>query len=116
MKRVEGVKKLFLGALFAGQELDVIDQQQIDIAEALTEAGHAVMLDAVDQLIGELLAGNVADRKVGAVLLHLVPDGLHQVGLAHSHSTVEEQRVVGLGRPLGDCQRGGVRKLIAGCR
>ena len=95
MKRIEGVKKLFLGALFAGEELNVIDQKQIDIAEALTEAGHAVMLDAVNELVGELLAGNITDRKVRAVSLHLMPNGLHQVGLAHAHATVEEQWVVG---------------------
>jgi hypothetical protein len=34
--------------------------------------------------------------------LHLVADGMHQVGLAHADAAVEEERVVGLGGALGD--------------
>ena len=49
----------------------------------------------------------------GFALLDLVPDGLHQVGLAHADATVQEQRVVGLGRSFRDCARGGMRELVA---
>ncbi len=45
--------------------------------------------------------------------LHLMPDGLHQVGLAHAHAAIEEQRIVGLRGPLGHGQRGGMRELVA---
>ena len=45
--------------------------------------------------------------------LHLVADGVHQVGLAHAHAAVEEERIVGLGGALGDGQRGGAGKLVA---
>jgi hypothetical protein len=29
-ERVEGVEELFLGALLAGEELDVVDQEHVD--------------------------------------------------------------------------------------
>ena len=39
---------------------------------------------------------------MGLAALHVVADGVHQVGLAHADAAVEEERVVGLGRALGD--------------
>ena len=52
-------------------------------------------------------------RGRGLAALHLVADGVHQVGLAHAHAAIEEERIVGLGGPFGHRQRGGARKLIA---
>ncbi len=37
VKRVEGVEELLLGALLALQELDVVDQQDVDVAVAALE-------------------------------------------------------------------------------
>src|SRR6185369_12506074 len=45
--------------------------------------------------------------------LHFVTDGLHEVGLAHSDATVEEERIVGLGGRFGDGQRGCVCELVS---
>ena len=52
----------------------------------------------------------LADRLAA---LHLVADGVHQVGLAHAHAAIQEERIVGARRPLGHRQRGGARKLVA---
>ena len=41
-----------------------------------------------------------------------MPDGVHQVRLAEPHTAVDEQRVVGPRRRLGDRATRGVRKLI----
>ena len=38
VQRVEGVEELFLGALLAGEELDVVDEQDVDVAELVAEA------------------------------------------------------------------------------
>ena len=35
MERVEGMEELLLGALAAGQELDVVEDQRVDAAELL---------------------------------------------------------------------------------
>ena len=44
----------------------------------------------------------------------VVPDRVHQVRLAESHAAVDEQRVVGPRRRLGDGAAGGVRELVRG--
>jgi hypothetical protein len=111
---VEGVEELFLGALLAGEELDVVDEQDVDGAVLVAEAGHLVVADGVDHLVGELFAGDVADGGVGLAALDEVADGLHEVGLAHADAAVEEERVVGLGGALGDGLR--ARHGRTGCR
>ena len=88
-------------------------EQQIDRAELVAEAGHAVVTQRVDHLVGELLARDIADRGLRFAALHLVADGVHEMGLAHAGAAVEEERVVGLRGPLGDCAGGGAGKLVA---
>ena len=61
MQGVEGVKELLLGVFLAFNELDVIHQQQICSAVAVPEGLHAVLADAVDQVIGEGFGGDVGD-------------------------------------------------------
>ena len=46
------------------------------------------------------------------MLQHVVTDGVHQMRFAESHTTVDEQRVVGPRRRLRHGAAGGVRKLI----
>ena len=64
VQRVEGVEELFLGAFLLRQELDVVDQQHVHVAELVAEAGHLVVAQRVDHLVGELLAGDVADGRL----------------------------------------------------
>ena len=49
----------------------------------------------------------------GLAALHLVADGVHQVGLAHAHAAIQEERIVSARRALGHGQRGGAGKLVA---
>src|SRR3984957_6726862 len=91
------MEELFLSALFLSQELDVIYQQYVHIAELVAEAGHFVIAQRVDHIVGELLAGYVADSQLRLPLAHLVANGLHQMGLAHTDAAIEEERVVSLG-------------------
>ena len=99
---------------FCGEELDVVDEQQIHGAEAVAEAGHLVVAHGADHLVGELLRGDVGDGRAGLAQLHLMTDGVHEVRLAHAHAAVEEERVVSLGGLLGDGHGGGAGELIAG--
>ena len=113
VQRVERMEELFLGALLAGQELDVVDEQHIHTAVLVAEAGHLVVAHGVDQLVRKLLAGNIADGCVRHARLHTMADGLHQVGLAHAYAAIHEERVVGLGRALRHSLRGSMRELVA---
>ena len=58
VQRVERVEELFLGLLFVLQELDVVDQQDVDVAVALAEQLAAAVADRVDEVVGELLASS----------------------------------------------------------
>src|SRR5262249_56345481 len=75
---VERVEELLLGAFLAGDEVDVVDQEEIDVAVLGAEFCGSVVTDGVDQLVGEALGGEVekplcwiqagkmgADRKQG---------------------------------------------------
>ena len=107
------MEELLLGALLAGEELNVVDEQDVDVAELVAERGHLVVADGVDHLVGELFAGDVADGGVGLAALYVVADGVHEMGLAHADAAVEEERVVGLGGALGDGLGGGHGELVA---
>ena len=112
VQRVEGVEELLLRLLLALQELDVVDQQHVDVAVAALEAVLPVVADRVDELVGELLAGDVAHLGAGVEAAHVVPDRVQQVGLAEPGVAVDQQRVVGLARRLGDGDRGGVGEPV----
>src|SRR6185437_8516788 len=114
VQRVEGVEELLLGALLLGQELDIVNEQDIHVAKLVAEDGRLVVAQRIDHLVGELLARQVADGHLRLAALDLMPDGLHEMSLAHADSAIEEERVIGLGGPLGHGQRGGVSKLVAG--
>ena len=63
---VEGVKsveELFLDALFARQELNVIDQQNVGLAVFLAKFRQLVVLNAVDVLIGELFRSQIGHAR-----------------------------------------------------
>ncbi len=67
----------------------------------------------VDHVVGELLAGDVANGGLRQATLDLVSNGLHEMGLAHAYAAVEEERVVSLGRSFGDGLAGSVGELVA---
>ena len=112
VQRVEGVEELFLGALAVLQELDVVDQQDVDVAVAPLEGLRLVVAQAVDEVVGEFLGRDVTDRAGVPEGGRVVADRVQQVRLAEPGAAVDEQRVVGLGRRLGDGDRGGVREAV----
>ena len=113
-KGVEGVEELVLHPFFAAEELDVVDEQHIDLAVLLAKLRHGAVLDGLDEIVGELFAGDVADPADLAVAGRRVADGLHQVRLAQAHAAVDEQRVVGFGGRLRDRQRRGMGEVVVG--
>src|SRR5437764_11198340 len=114
MQRVESVEELFLHPLFISQELNIVNQQNVNIAELGPERDPPGITQRINQFIGEFFTGNVADGSLRLAALDFVANGLHQVGLPHSHTAIEKQRIVSLGRPFSHRLRGGMGKLIAG--
>ena len=61
---VEGVEEFLLRPVLAGQELDVVDQEHVDLAVALAELGQFAVLDRADVVVRELLRGDVKHFQV----------------------------------------------------
>ncbi len=108
------MEELLLDPLFALDELDVVDEQDVVVAVAALEPldpGPA-LTDGVDELVHERLARDVARREAPRVLADVVADRLQEVRLAETGAAVDEERVVRLRRRLGDGERGRVREAI----
>ena len=78
------MEELLLQAFFALEELHVVDQQHVDIAVAATQPGHRVRADGIDVLVHERLGRDVTHLVVLVVVMHVVADGVQQVGLAET--------------------------------
>ena len=110
--RVERVEELLLGPFLVGDELDVVDEEEVDSPVAGAEVVDLALLDRGDELVRELLAGGVDDALARELGNDLVADGVHQVGLAEADPAVQEERVVGVARAFGDRQAGRVGEAV----
>ena len=107
------MEELLLGLHLALEELDVVDEEHVDIAVAPLEVGGLVVADAVDEVVRELLGVHVAHLDVRVEAAGVVADGVEEVGLAQTGLAVDEERVVGLGRGLGDGDGRGIGEAVA---
>ena len=106
------MEELLLRPLLTRDELDVVDQQEIDVAIARAELGRAVVANRIDELVREPLGRQVRDGHRGEQAAGLMADGVQQMRLAQAYPSVDEERVVGLRRQLGDGLGGRLSELI----
>ena len=105
------------GLLLVPDELDVVDEQDVELAVAPVEGLHLrvvrlVEADRVDELVRELFGVDVADLQVGHHRQRVVADGLEQVRLAQPGIAVDKEGVESGARGFRGGQRGGVRKTV----
>src|SRR5262249_20852926 len=77
IKRIEGMKELFLSTFFPSNELNVINQKNVVVSIPLLEAEHFVVSNGIDDFICELLRGDIGETKLFIVQFDHVPDGVH---------------------------------------
>src|ERR1700757_1303871 len=106
------MKKFLLGTLFSGQELNIVDQQNICLTIPFSKPDQHIVLDRVDELIGEPLAREGHHLLVSFSFNRLLADRLHQVRLSQTYPSVDKKRVIGFSRRLRNREGGCVRKLI----
>ena len=58
---VERVEEFFLDALLAGEELDVVEQEDVGVAITLAELDEVLLLQRLDELVGEFFGGEVGN-------------------------------------------------------
>ena len=111
-QRLEGVEEFFLCLFLAGEELHVVDQQQVERVVARLELVEGVAARGGDHVVHELFGVDVEHACLRALLQQLVAHRLQQVRLAQADAAIDEQRVVldaGLARHM---QRGGARHAV----
>ena len=113
VQSIERVKELLLGALFAGQELDVVDEEQIDVSVAFLEINRSLESDRVDQLVHERFGADVQSPEAREMPGDFMTDGMHQVGLPQTDPAVDVERVISARRLIRDGGCGGMGELIA---
>ena len=110
---VHRVEEFFLGRFLAGDELDVVDHQQVGGAQLLLELDRLVGAQRGDELDHELLGRHVDDLRARLQAMKFVADRVQQMGLAAAGAAMEEERVEG--DLVGARQRlGGVERDLIG--
>ncbi len=109
------MEELDLGLLLVGQELHVVDDEDVVVTVGLLEPLDTPLVgDRVDEVVGEPLAGDVADVQFRVLLKRRVGDGLDEVCLAEPGARVDEHGVVRAGRGFRDASRHCGRVLVVG--
>src|ERR1019366_5730537 len=113
VKGVERVEELLLGLCLSLEELNVVQEQDVDVAKARLEGVGLPTAEGVEELVGERLAGRASNAEPRTMGEQKACDRAQQVGLADARRAADEEGVVRLGRHLGDGQSGRVREPIA---
>ena len=95
-------------------ELHVVHQQQVDVAVSLLEVGHLPGAQGGDEVVGELLGGDVAHLEARGFLQRRVSDRVQQVRLPQADAPVDEERVVAVSGLVGDRDGCRVGELVSG--
>ena len=106
------MEEFFLRTFFASEKLDVIDQQEIRLAVTFPKLHQNVVLDRVDELVDKKLTRQVHHAAGFFLAVNILTDGLHQMRLPQPYPAIDEERVVGFCRRLGDGEARSMRDLI----
>ena len=99
------MEEFFLGVLFAGDKLDIVNHQDINGPEQLLERHCVLVAQGPDELVHEFLGGQIQHPLLRGIGADLPGNGMHQMGFAQTHTAKQEQRVErdirGLCHPAG---------------
>ena len=104
-QRINRVEQLFLGARFANDELDIVNQQQIEAAQARLKFDHLILLKRLDEFHHETLCAAIKDARARVGLQIGMADGVQKMRFALAGRGLEierrELRAFGCSHPLG---------------
>ena len=101
VETVERVEELLEDLFLALEELHIVEEEDVDLAVSVLELIHPFAADPVDELVEELLGGNIPNAGSVVDLHPVMTDRVEQVGLAQPGVGIDEQRVVMTARLLG---------------
>ena len=108
----ELLQQLGLHLAPTGEELDVVEQEQVGMAEPSTEGLRLPRRDGRVELLRELVERERQDLGVGLHLEQQLPRGGEQMRLAEPRGAVHEERVVDRARRLRHRARGRGREAV----
>ena len=111
VKRVEGVKKLFLALFAFAEELDVVDNEDIDRSEPALKTREVALLDGLDEMVHKFFA--TEESYDGGFAYCFVTDGVEQMRFAQSGTAVNKERIIGIAGGLTDGDAACVGEPIA---
>ena len=83
------MEKFLLRAVFAGNELDIIDHQHIDRTELILEIHRILETERPDKPIHEFFSRQIQHTFLRAIGGNGVTDGMHQMGLAETDTAID---------------------------
>ena len=87
---VDGVQEFCLGGTLVGKEVHVIKCKQVQFADARPERFDVASANRLNVIVGELLAGGVANALIGEARSAIGAQALQQVRLANAATAVQE--------------------------
>src|SRR5437660_804414 len=91
-QRFERMQKLLVGRTFAGQELEVVDDQQVDITKVFAESRQFSLLESRQETVSEIFRSQIANSPVAASLDEALCDSVQKMRLADAGGAVKNQR------------------------
>lgn len=89
--RVEGAEEFFLGGVFVGEEMNIVDGEEAVPADSLAKCVEIAGSDGGDVFIGEIFAGDVADGGAAVELCVSAANPVEQVRLSEAAPTVDAE-------------------------
>ena len=86
------MKKLLLRAIFAAQEVNVVDHEHVEITIAISEVVHIAVLDGSDELVDETIAREIRNARFAVLLQIFLADGLKKMRFAKPNPAMNKQR------------------------
>ena len=101
IERVKGMEELLLRTLLAGNELHVVEQQQVDHAVFVAKCLYVTLLDGGDQLVGEILALDIDNAEFRMCAAQDIGNCVHQMGFSKAGGPLHQKAWRKLGVEVG---------------
>ena len=87
-------EEFLLRRLLAGDELNIVDEENVRLAVPLAEFLRRAVADRLDHFVREFVSLYIKDIHLRVAEGDLVADGVQKVRLAKSRVAVDEERVI----------------------
>ena len=88
VQSIKGMEKFFLRAFFLGNKLNIIDEQNINIAVFISKFLVFIAADGIDQFIGESFTGDLEHFCFRIFIQDIMGNRMHQMGFAQTYISI----------------------------